>query len=124
MGRALVQRPDSWISRLRGEAAVLEGAELGENVAPLEGAPDAKAGQPMRTRMLDRSAAQRDRSGSGRELAGEQIDQRGLAGAVGSDDRMDLPAAELYRNSIDRDEATKPARQPARGEHRLSHGAS
>ena len=45
-----------------------------------------------------RRAAEADRPGAGAELAGEQIDQRRLAGAVRADDGVDLADVDVERD--------------------------
>src|SRR4029077_5793419 len=99
------------ISRLRSEATVLEGGEIREDVAALERASDAEMRQSMRRLAGHGNAGEGDRPGGRCELAGEQVDQRRLARAVGSDDGVNLPSQELERNVVDRHDAAESARQ-------------
>src|SRR5438270_211032 len=47
-------------------------------------------------------------SAVGRQVAGDEIEKRRLAGAVGADDQAPLPRRDLERDAVDR-------RQPAEG---------
>ena len=52
--------------------------------------------------------AEPHRAGVGLDLAGEQLEQRRLAGTVGADDRGDAPRRELERERIVGDQGAEP----------------
>ena len=56
-------------------------------------------------------------TGVGPVEAGDEIEQRGLAGAVRTDDADQLALGEVEIDRIDRGEATEAPRQPAQGQH-------
>ena len=76
------------VPRLHGEADVLADAERRKQIGDLERAADAGARDLLRRVAGDRLAQQRHRALVGRKHAGQQIERRGLAGAVGADQRM------------------------------------
>ena len=55
----------------------------------LKGAGDPLPGDPVGRASLDLHAAKDDAARLGGEKAGHQVEQGGLAGAVGADDRLD-----------------------------------
>ena len=72
----------------------------------------------------DQFAAERgDRAGVGAIITGDQIETRGLAGAVGSDQRDGLAVAHGKAEILDRAQAAEPFAQIADDE-RLSHRAA
>ena len=123
MRRRLMERPGAWEPSLRGKSAILERAEFGEDIAVLERAADAEPRHALGARGAQRLAAERNRAGARPQLAGEQIDQRRFARAVGADERVNLAALELERHAVDRDQASEAARQLACSQHRVSHFA-
>src|SRR5262245_59128481 len=116
-----MQRPGPRQSRLRGQATILEGAELAEDVAALESAPDSEAGHPLRACGPDDPAADRNRSRPRVQLSGEKVDQRRLARAVGADQRVYLASLQLERYPVDGDQPAEVVRKAFRREQDLSH---
>ena len=58
-----------------------------------------------------------------RQMPGELADQRGLAGAVGTDDGMQLALRHFERDMVGRDDAAEPAHQFFHSEQGFSHVA-
>jgi len=56
-----------------------------------------------------------------REMAGQLADQRGLAGAVRADDRVQLALRHVERDVIGRENAAEPAYQIFHAEQNISH---
>ena len=67
---------------------VVEEREGGKDVGALERAREAQVRDAMRGRPGDLASVERDRPGSRRERAGEQVEERRFPGAVRPDDRM------------------------------------
>ena len=107
-------------ARLRGEAAVLEHRERHEHVGLLVAAADAEARDRVRRQPGDVAVEEPHRALRGREIAGEQVDERRLAGAVGTDHRVHLAVAAGDRDAIDRRKAAEAPRQRVRLEHHLA----
>ena len=66
-------------------------------------------------------ARETDAAGVGPQVARELADERGLAGAVGSDDRVRLPLAQVQGDVVGGRERAEGLAQRARLEDRLSH---
>ena len=58
-----------------------------------------------------------------RDLAGQQADQRGLAGAVRADDGVQFAARDIERDGVGGDDAAEALGQALDLQQRLSHGA-
>src|SRR5258708_10300254 len=86
---------------------VLEQGQAAEQRADLEGADETAFDARGARQMGDVLAAQQDASGARLEHAGDQIDEAGLAGAVGPDQRM---AGAAFEPEVD------VARHPQRAE--------
>ena len=56
---------------------------------------------------VDAFAVEADRAGVGRKHAGDHVEQRGLAGAVGTDQREDRAGRHLEAHVVDREQAAK-----------------
>ena len=74
----------------RADDDVLGHGEVGEGLELLEGAGHAAAGDAVGPHAGDLAAVEEDAAGVERLEAGDQVEQRGLAGAVGPDDADDL----------------------------------
>ena len=70
----------------------------------------------------DVAAAEMDGAGIRHQLSGELADQRGLAGAVGADDGVQLSGRDIERQVIGRDDSAEPAHQVFDAEQGISHG--
>src|SRR5262249_25597488 len=117
-----VDGPAPRLARLSGEAAILEGAELYEHIAPLEGPAYAEPSHLLGSGMGHGRATKRDCPRRGRKLPREEVDQGRLACAVGADERVDLVGLQLERDAVDRDHAAEVPRELLRREHGFSHG--
>ena len=100
--------------RLHGQRHVVERGELAQHRGDLE-----RAARPSRTRAcVGRRVMSRPakwmRAGVGREVAGELADQRGLAGAVGADQGVDLARPHVDRDVVGRDQAAEALDQAGR----------
>ncbi len=71
-----------------GEADAFQRRELAEQLVDLEGAGEAARHPPMRFESGDVLPVETDSAGARAQQPGQQIDQRGLAGAVRPDQRM------------------------------------
>ena len=69
---------------------VLDGRHLGEQPDVLEGARDARLRDLVHRGRLVRRAAQHEGAAVGRVQAGDDVEEGGLAGAVGADQAVDL----------------------------------
>ena len=78
---------------LLGDLDVVQHRELAEQADGLEGAGDAALGDQVGPQPGDVGAVQADRAAGGAQEAGDDVEQGGLAGAVGADDTEDLAAA-------------------------------
>ena len=74
-------------ARLHGEAHVLEHGEVGEQIGELERAADAARRARAAPQPRDVLAVEQHRAGGRRQLARDQVEVGGLAGAVRADDR-------------------------------------
>ena len=97
--------------RLHGQRDIVERGEIAEQRGDLE-----RARQPQQAAAMDRprgdvGAVEEDAAGVRRDFAGELADQRGLAGAVRTDDRVQLPG---LTSSMMSSEATTPPKRLVR----------
>jgi hypothetical protein len=56
----------------------------------------------------DRRAAQRQRARVGRKRAGDEVDQRALAGAIFAEEHVDFAGAQIEVDVVERENARKP----------------
>ena len=105
-----------------GQHHVLDHGEPGQRLGELEGAHHAHAGDPVGRLAADRPALEGPRAGVGLVEAGEQVEERRLAGAVGPDQRGDRAALHLEVVDVDGDEAAEAARDPVDHEDRVGLG--
>ncbi len=122
-------------ARLGGDAHVLERGGIGQDIGDLVGAGDAAPGDAVGREARDVLAREDDAAARGAQHAGHTVEERALAGPVGSDDGPDLTGlhgeahvvergetAEAYREALgaeDRGGAAAPA-----GNGRGGHGAT
>ena len=107
--------------RLRREPRVLEHGEGREDVGLLVAAADAHARAAVGRHRADLGALQPDAPRGGLEVAGEQVDERRLARAVGPEQRVQLAASERDVDALAGGQAAEEAREAARLEDSLSH---
>jgi hypothetical protein len=93
-----------------------------EDVGALEAASEPPPRHLVGRKAGDVAAAQQDPAAGRRHLAGEEVDERRLAGAVRPDDGVDLARLECERDVVDRGEALEALRERLGDEDRLSHG--
>src|SRR5690606_37486133 len=111
--------PDA-AARLHREAHVLHHGELREEVGELEGATEPQARAARRAQAGDVAPAEAHDAGAGAQLAGDQVEEGGLAGAVGTDDRGERARMEGTADLVDRDVTAEADRQ-ADGFERRRH---
>src|SRR5262249_57827705 len=71
-------------------ADILEHAHAREDAGDLEAAGEAAPIDLTRAEIVDREAIEEDAAARGREPAADQVEERGLAGAIGADDGVAL----------------------------------
>src|SRR5207248_3105052 len=97
---------------------VLEYGEPGIDVDALEGAGDAQAHDLLRRQADQVAALERHGALVGPQMAGDEIEERRLAGAIGTDDGVVLACFQLEGDVARGDEAGKRLPQPVDMEHR------
>ena len=85
----------------------------GEQARVLEGAAQAEPGPGRRRAVGDVDAGQLDPPGVGTEEPGDDVEERGLAGAVGPDDADDLAVLGVERHVVEGGVAAEAEREPA-----------
>ena len=90
---------------------VLEHAHAEENLQVLERARQAAARELFRRKRGHLLPGKANAAGSGQVQAGDEIEQRGLAGAVRTDDREDETGRHRQAHVIDRTHAAEGDRQ-------------
>jgi hypothetical protein len=86
----------------RAHLEVLEHAHVGEDLAALGDLADAELADAMALVAGDVLALEADRAARRALHASDCADQRGLAGAVGPDDRDDLALGDVERDAVER----------------------
>ena len=109
---------------LHRQRHVLDGRELAQHGGDLERARQPQPHAGMDRQSGDVAAGEVDGAGVGPQVAGELADQGRLAGAVGTDQGMDLALAHLDREIVGRDQAAEALDQPSGFKERFSHGAA
>src|SRR6185295_18688175 len=94
-----------------GDLEILEHGEVLEYRRRLELAADAGLHDLVLLQLRQLLAAKLDRPGGGPRLAADQVEHRGLAGAVGADDDADLVLLDIEGQIIDRLEAVEGNRE-------------
>src|SRR5690606_32709377 len=90
---------------------VLEGRHVREDLQVLERAPDPCGGEAVRRQAGEIASVERDAAGARQVDAGEQVQQRRLAGAVRTDDRVHESGIELEGEVLDGVHAAELLRQ-------------
>ena len=91
----------------RAHDRVVEHREPRERLDELEGAADAGRAHPVRRQAADRAPAETDRAGVRPMQAGDEVEERRLAGAVRADERGDRVALDREGRPRDRAQAAK-----------------
>ena len=89
------------------DANIVHHREVGKQRDVLEGAADADLGDPVRRPRQDAGAFHQDVAGARLVEPGEAIEQRGLAGAVRSDQAEDCALVHVEGHAIQRDDAAE-----------------
>jgi hypothetical protein len=76
---------------------ILQHRHVGEGLDDLEGPADARPADLIGPQAVDRPALEADRAAVGRHRAGDQVEERRLAGAVRPDQRDDLALRDRER---------------------------
>src|SRR5690606_1566416 len=92
-----------------------------EEVGELEGAAQPQARAARRAQAGDVAPAEAHDAGAGAQLAGDQVEVGGLAGAVGTDDRGERARMEGTAHLVDRHVAAEADREAHRLERRRRH---
>ena len=98
----------------------LQRGEMREQPDVLEGTSDALERALRRTGIRDRMALKNDPARIGGENAGDQVEERGLAGAVRTDQGVNVAGRDLDRKIVEREKATEALGQPFDRETRAS----
>src|ERR1700681_40483 len=108
---------------LQGNANVFQHGQVRKYRRDLEGAREPHARDRRRARARDLLAVEEDLRACRCQEMGEQIEASRLAGAVGTDQRVDSPALDRKSDAIDGDEAFELLGQSARLEYRVTRHA-
>jgi hypothetical protein len=98
---------------------VVEHAHVAEQLEELKGPGDAARGDPVRRQPVDGLAGEPDAAAARAAKPADGVEERGLAGAVGADERVELPRADGQAHGVER---VEPAEANAEGVH-LEHRA-
>src|ERR1700719_502185 len=101
----------------RRERDVVEQRQLAERARDLERARQPAPAHDMRRLARDLGAGEDDRAAARPQRAGDQVEDRALARAVGADEPEDLALPHLARHLVDRHEAAEALRQSLDREH-------
>ena len=108
---------------LAGQLQVVAHGQLGEHARDLEGATEPEVHAPVRRQARHVVAAEGDAAAAGLHLAGEHLEQRGLAGAVGADHHMRFAGAHADVHVVQHVDLPVGLAQAGAGEQRrLAHG--
>src|SRR6185436_7298862 len=94
-------------TRVGADPDIVEHRQVLEQRDILEGATDPDFGNPVRLAIEYAVALQEDVAGAGLIEPAQAVEQRGLAGAVGSDQAEDLALMHLERNAVERNDAAE-----------------
>src|SRR5262245_11259841 len=120
-GRA--ERVEEALPGVAGDPQVLRHRKLREHALDLQRAFDAEPADLVRLEPGDLATVEEDPAGVGREQAGYQVEERGLAGAVRADDRVQPPAGEAEAQVVDRGQSAEALGQSLGAQDRLAHGS-
>jgi hypothetical protein len=98
----------------------LQRGQRSEQLVDLEGAHQAQRNTPVRRQRCDVAPAQHDAAFAGRHHPGELVDQRGLAGAVGADQRVARTATYRQGHLVGRGDAAEAFDQVVGLEHHIT----
>ncbi len=101
---------------------VFEHGEVGEDAGDLKRAADARAGHRVRRLSGHVAALELDPPAVGADETGHGVEQRALAGTVGTDDGPELSRRHLQVHAVERADPTETAAEPDDAEYRFSPG--
>ncbi|GAA0000194.1 hypothetical protein BRDID11002_01940 [Bradyrhizobium diazoefficiens] len=104
---------DAEAHRLAVEKQVLRHREIRQQIDLLVDRSDAGLKRGLGRARRDLLAAEPDDAGVAREYAGDDLDQRGLAGAVLAEQRMDLAGAKREVDLLQRTHSAEALADPA-----------
>ena len=110
--------------RLRRQRDIVERGEVGQQRRDLERARQPQRAAPVAWHPRDVLTGKSNGAGIRQQLPGELADQRGLAGAVGADDRVQLSARNVEREVVGRGYAAEPPHQIFNAKQGINHGAA
>src|SRR5579884_4313432 len=111
-------------ARLAAQQDVVVGAEPADQLRRLEGAPDAGARAAIRGEPGDLATVEADAARVGALQAGDGVEQRRLAGTVGTDQADHLAARDAQRHRVERREPVESHVDAAHLEQRHQPGTS
>jgi hypothetical protein len=122
-GQRLVARAsDIGLALERADQHVVEHAETRERLDDLKGPTDAGIADAIGPEPGDRAAVELHRAGAGRKDTGDHVEGRGLAGAVGADQRVDCARRHVEVDIVHRAQAAEALAQPAHTEMSATNG--
>ena len=107
-----------------GDGEVLAHREVREQVVALEAAGEAEACPPVGRGAGDVHPGQMHRAGAGHDLAGDDVEQGGLAGSVRADEPVALAGCELESDRIGHDERAERVGDRLGVEDRRAHSVT
>ncbi len=124
VARGGAERMQEALLGLRRDPQVLGNAQPRKHALDLQRALDAEPADVVRLETGDVAPGKEDASVVGREQAGDEIEQGGLAGAVRADDGVQPSARERVAQVVDRDEAAEALGETLDAQDRLAHGST
>ncbi len=94
-------------AQMRADRDVFQHGHVGHQFDMLKRSGDAEFYDLLRGGMADLFAEHGDRAARGGEHAGDQVERRAFAGAIGTDQRHDLAGLDVERDVVDRDHAAE-----------------
>src|ERR1035437_11123476 len=107
--------------RLHRQRDIIEHAEIEEQGRDLERARQPQRAAAVHRKLGDVVAGKMDAAGIGRQLSAELGDQRGLAGAVRPDHRVQLAGGDVEHDIVGGDDALEALGQVTDLQQRLAH---
>ena len=108
-------------ARLHGQRDVLQRREARQHVRDLEGARQPQMGAGGHRQMRDVATVEDDAAGVGGERAGDLVDERGLAGAVGADDGVRLAGQNVEVDAVGDLQRAERLGEVLQAQHRRAH---
>ena len=109
--------------RLHRERDIVERGEIAEQRRDLERARQPEMAAAIGRQRADVAAVEADAAALRRDFAGEEADQRRLAGAVRADDGVEFAARNIERDGVGGDDAAEALGQAFDLQQRFGHGA-